>query len=349
MNATRLSSYFFLVILAVSFLAAIFIFLPFLTPLVLAAAAAVLVYPFYRQLILIAGNGRFRRTIAALITVVGVTVVILVPLSFLVGNMYAEIQSLYALLSDEGNRSQVVTALNNFSQDLSTMVFGVLPSYSFDSFNVTSYLKEGLQWAFANVDNLMTSLARVAGYILVFLLSLFYFLRDGVVFKEKVFSWSPLLEKNHHYIATTVKRAIRSVFAGTLVVAVLDGISIGVSFAVFGIPAPALWGTVAAVASLVPGFGIALVIIPGAFYFGLLSNYTSMFAILVWGYATVVLVDHIIGPSLVNTGVRIHPLAILLSVLGGIFMFGLVGFLIGPLILVTLFTLLEVYSKSTNE
>ena len=46
---------------------------------------------------------------------------------------------------------------------------------------------------------------------------------------------------------------------------------------------------------------------------------------------------------------RIHPLAILLSVLGGIFMFGLVGFLIGPLILVTLFTLLEVYSKSTNE
>jgi len=272
-----------------------------------------------------------------------------VPIFFLVGSIYSEVQGLYAALTDEAGRSQFISALNNSWSSLSNLVFGVLPPKSFDSFNITNYFKSALEWVFGNLDTIFSSLAKVAAYAVVFLLALFYFLRDGEALKKRVLSWSPLLETNEAHITATFKRAIRSVFAGTLAVSLLEGISTGLAFYVFGIPAPALWGTVAAVASLVPAFGVTLLLIPGAAYLVLTGNYLYAAGLLVWGYTVIFLVDHLLGPILVNRGIRIHPFLILLSVLGGLIMFGIVGFLMGPLILVFLFTLLDIYRKSPDQ
>ena len=342
----RSSSYIFFILLLGAVLAAAFTFLPFLSPLVLALAAAVIVYPVYRDIIRIVGNGSIRRSLAALVTVILVLVVILVPLFFLGSKIYSEVQSLYAMLTDEANRSQVISSLDTAWQSISNAAFGALPDHSFQSLNVTEYLKTGLEWIFANLDKIFSSLALVAGYALVFLLALFYFLRDGGNLVRQAISWSPLLADNEEYIIRTFKRAIRSVFGGTLVTALLEGMSVGLAFLVFGIPAPALWGTMAAVAALVPGFGVSLLIIPGAAYLVLSGSYAYAAGLLVWGYTGIVLIDHIIGPNLINKGLQIHPFLILLSVLGGILTFGLIGFLLGPIILVVLFTLLEIYKNS---
>ena len=343
---SRISSYFFFVLLLGAVIAAAFIFLPFLTPLLLALAGSVVAYPIYRFFIRMFGRRGFGRTLSALLTVIIVLLVIIVPLFFLVSSIYSEIQTLYSSLTDEGSRSQVIASLNSISQHLSNLVFGVVPPYSFDSFNATEYIKAGLELAFANLDNIFTSLTKVGGYALVFLLALFYFLRDGALLKQRFISWSPLLDKNDEYITMTLKRAIRSVFAGSIAVSVIDGISIGVSFFILGIPAPALWGTVAAVAALVPGFGVSLVIIPAAAYLVMSGHVLFAAIILTWGYATILLVDHTLGPNLINRGIQIHPFLVLLSVLGGLVVFGLVGFLMGPMILTILFTLLELYKTT---
>lgn len=343
---SRISSYFFFVLLLGAVIAAAFIFLPFLTPLLLALAGSVVSYPIYRFFLRTFGKSGFGRTVSALLTVIVVLLVILIPTFFLVTSIYSEIQTLYAAVTDEGGRSQLITSLNSISQTLSNMVFGVVPPYSFDSFNATEYIKSGLELAFANLDNIFTSLTKVGGYALVFLLALFYFLRDGKLLKQRFISWSPLLDSNDEYITITLKRAIRSVFAGSIAVSVIDGISIGISFLVLGVPAPALWGTVAAVAALVPGIGVSLVIIPAAGYL-IISGHTLLaVAALVWGYATILLVDHTLGPNLINRGIHIHPFLVLLSVLGGLVVFGLVGFLMGPMILTILFTLLELYKTT---
>ncbi|MDE1941033.1 MAG: AI-2E family transporter, partial [Patescibacteria group bacterium] len=345
----RMSSYFFFIVLLGAFLAAIFIFLPFLSPVLLALAAAVIVYPVYRDLRRFWGQGKLRDTLAALATVILVLAVILIPIFFLVGTIYGEVQTLYSLLIDEANRSAVINALNAGWTDLSNLAFGVLPPHSFDSFNVTESLKSGLEWVFANLDTVFTSLAKVAGYALIFLMALFYFLRDGVELKRMVFSWSPQLAQNEGYMTGTFKGAIRSVFAGTLVVSILEGLSIGLAFTVFGIPAPALWGTVAAVAALVPAFGVTLIVLPGAAYLALSGNFAFAAGLLLWGYAGIVLIDHIIGPNITNRGIKVHPFLVLLSVLGGLLMFGLIGFVLGPLILVILFTLLEIYKNAQGN
>lgn len=343
---SKISSYFFFALLLLSAVATLWIFFPFLTPVVLAIACAIVAHPLHRIFLRVFGLSSFGRTLSALATVVVVLIVILVPLFFLVGGIYAEVQSLYGSLTDEGNRSSIIDTLNSASSALSKMVFGVLPAQSFDSLNVTVYIKDALAWVFSNLDTIFSSTVKVAGYALVFLIALFYFLRDGKKLKSVFVSWSPLLDNNDEYITITFKRAIRSVFGGSIAVAILEGLSVGLAFAVFGIPAPALWGTIAAIASLVPGIGTSMLIIPGAIYLMLTNEYAYTIGLLVWGYAGIIIIDHLIGPALVNKGINIHPFTILLSVLGGLAVFGMVGFILGPVILVALFTLLEIYRTS---
>ncbi len=343
---SRISSYFFFVLLIIAVIAAVVTILPFLTPLIVAAAVAVILFPAYRIIKRTLHIDKARSNIAAFVTVLLFLVVVIVPIFFIAGKIYSEIQSLYALLTDESGRSQVIDSLNNVSATLSHALFDLFPAYSFDSLNVTEFFKNILEWIFANLDRVFSGLAKVAGYAFVFMLALFYFLRDGRVIKKNFISWSPLLDSHDEYITIILKRAIKSVFAGTVVVSLIQGILTGIGFAIFGIPAPAVWGSIAAVAAFIPGIGTSLVIVPGIIYLFIFSGFGPAVGLTIWGAVAVGLIDNLLGPFLVNKGMNVHPFLILISVLGGLVVFGVVGFLLGPLILALLFALLEIYRHS---
>jgi predicted PurR-regulated permease PerM len=253
---------------------------------------------------------------------------------------------LYGVLTDESGRSQVISALNNFSQSLSNTLFNAFPAYSFDSLNVTEYLKSALVWIFGNLDTIFKGFASVAAYVFVFLISMFYFLRDGMKMKKRFVAWSPLIDEQDEQITATLKRAVRSVFAGTVAVSIIQGILTGFGFWIFGIPAPAVWGSAAAVAAMVPGLGTSLVLVPGVIYLFVSGNTANGIGLLIWGVFAVGLIDNLLGPYLMNRGINIHSFLILISVLGGLVTFGVVGFLLGPLILAFLVALLDIYRSS---
>jgi predicted PurR-regulated permease PerM len=272
-----------------------------------------------------------------------------VPLFFLISRIYAEVQSLYAVLTDETQRSVIIHSLNVFSQNLSNSFFNIFPAYSFDTLNITEYLKNILVWVFANLDKIFTGIVSVLAYLFVFFLAMFYFLRDGAMIKRKFVSWSPLLDKYDEYITLTLKKAILSVFGGTIVVSIIQGVLTGFGFWIFGIPAPAVWGAVASVAAFIPGVGTSLVIVPGILYLIVTNNIPYAIGLGIWGMVAVGLIDNFLGPHLINKGVHIHPFLILISVLGGLSTFGPVGFVLGPLILAFLFALLEIYRTSFTD
>ncbi len=342
----NITTYFFFALLLCAAVAAVVIFLPFITPLLLAAAAAVISYPLYKFILRSLGHGGTRKNIAALATTIFILVVVLIPLFFLIAKIYSEIQSLYLLLIDESGRSQVISGLNSLSQSLSHTLFDAFPAYSFDSLNVTEYMKGTLVWVFSNLDTVFSGLAKVAAYVFVFLMATFYFLRDGAEIKRKFVSWSPLLDTHDEFITETFRRAIKSVFVGTITVSVVQGIMTGLGFLVFGIPAPAVWGSVAAVASLIPGIGTSLVIIPGIVYLFFIGQNIFAIGLLIWGIFAVGLIDNFLGPYMVNRGINVHPFLILISVLGGLVTFGIIGFILGPIILSLLFALMDIYKTS---
>ncbi len=324
----------------------IIIFIPFLTPLVLAVSLAVIFGPVYRLILRTFFKSKEKSTMAALATLLLVVILVLIPGFFVVTKMYAEIQDMYYFLTEEGSRSSVITLLNSLSDTLSRMFFNIYPSVSFDSFSVTDYLQQGLEWAFGHVDTLFTGLGKVLLGIFVTFFALFYFLRDGKEFKKQIIAVSPLLDRDDEHIFQKLERAVYSIVGGSLIVSVIQGVLTGIGFALFHVPDYTVWGSVAAVAALIPGVGTSLVIVPGILYLFFTGSTGYALGLLIWGLLAVGLIDNLLGPVLVNKGIKIHPFMILLSVLGGLTFFGLIGFILGPLVLAFLFALLEIYKTS---
>src|SRR6185295_6432156 len=121
---------------------------------------------------------------------------------------------------------------------------------------------------------------------------------------------SPLADNYDEKIFKKLKQAIRSVVVGSLVVGVIQGTLTGLGFFIFGVPNPALWGSIAVVAALIPGIGTSLVLIPGILYLFFVSTHLHALGLLIWGILAVGLIDNLLGPMLVNRGVHIHPFLI---------------------------------------
>lgn len=111
----------------------------------------------------------------------------------------------------------------------------------------------------------------------------------------------------------------------------------------FAVPGAAFLGVLTAIGALVPGVGTAAVILPIVLFLFLSGNVGSGIGLLCWGIVAVGLIDNLLGPRLVGRGLRIHPFFVLVSVLGGVTIFGPFGFIIGPMVLALLFAFLDLY------
>ena len=178
------------------------------------------------------------------------------------------------------------------------------------------------------------------------LFALFYLLRDGRKLKNDIVMLSPLADNYDEKIFLKLRQAIRSIVLGSLVVGLVQGILTGIGFYLFGVPNPALWGSFAVIAALIPGIGTSLVIVPGIIYLFFVTSHLQALGMFIWGLVAVGLVDNFLGPMLVNRGVRVHPFLILLSVIGGLAYFGPIGFIAGPLVVALLVALLEIYKSN---
>lgn len=343
---TYSNQHFFTGLLLVVFIIAVLIFFPFLTPIVVSLALAIIFGPVYRGLLKVFAPGKDKSSTAALITLAIVVVIVLVPGFFIVTKLYSEIQDMYFYLTEESGRSSIITFMNTAAEWISNALFNVYPSISFDTFNITEYLQNALEWAFSHVDTVFSGVTKVMMGIFVTFFTLFYFLRDGREFKKQIIALSPLMDTDDEMILKRLEQAVYSVVAGSLIVGVIQGILTGIGFALFQVPQPAVWGSIAAVAALIPGIGTSLVLVPAILYLFFTGSSTYALGLLIWGVLAVGLIDNLLGPVLVNRGIKIHPAVILLSVLGGLALFGLVGFILGPLVVAFLFVLLEIYKAS---
>ncbi len=345
MNSSFAHNYFSGLLLAILVLA-IFIFLPFLTPLILAITLTVIFGPIYRFLLQMFAPGKDKSSFAAFVTCLLVILIVIIPAFFIVGKLYREMQEIYYYLTDESSRSGLIALLNDLFTRASDMMFNIYPGVSFDSLNVTDYLQSGVEWAFTHVDTVFAKLSAVIMGIFVVFFALFYFLRDGREFKRQIIALSPLMDSDDENIFNKLEQTVYSIVAGSLIVGVIQGILTGIGFALFGVPNPVLWGGFAAIAALIPGIGTSLVLVPGILYLFFTGPTSMAIGLLVWGLLAVGLIDNLLGPILINRGMKIHPFVILLSVLGGLAFFGIVGFILGPLVLAFLYALLEIYKTS---
>lgn len=212
--------------------------------------------------------------------------------------------------------------------------------------------KTGLQSA---IDNLPARISRalftlatsfvkgfaslvVQGVITLFIL--FFVFRDAPSIR-KLAAFLPLETKRRDLLYARVRDSVFANLYGMLAVALVQGILTGVAFAVLGIPSPVLLGILAALFSLVPFVGPALVWLPASVFLFVTHHWIKALILLGWGAFVVGTADNVVRPLVIMGRVKLHPLVLLFGLIGGVQQFGFVGLFIGPAIMSLIFALFD--------
>ncbi len=342
-NTRTIQLSFFFSLFGVTLVLGFFIFEPYLNILVLAAMFAIISYPFYQRLLKRFGGKR--ESLASVLTVLLMVIIIGTPITLLGMRVFNEASQLYGQLGDttaaeQGVLGDIEPSANPILHNLQIRFEGFMTKVGGD---VDFYFQKTLNWVAEHAGPFLQGIAQFSLAIFLWLLSVYYFLKEGSRIKALLVKFSPLSDRYDMEIVNRIVTAVKSVIGGSLIVALLQGVLAGVGFAIFGVPTPAIWGLIAVFAALVPTIGTALVTLPAVAFLFLTSHTVAAIGLLLWGFLIVGTIDNVVRPKLIERGIRVHPLTILLSVLGGLAFFGPVGFLTGPVIVSLLSEFLKIY------
>ncbi|MEK7604216.1 MAG: AI-2E family transporter [Patescibacteria group bacterium] len=346
MTHSKVRPYFLVLALAGTCVLTALVFAPFLKPLALAAVFAVVLQGLYRR---VGTVFRGWPSISALVTVLVSVVLIVLPLS-LIGTLVAhEANMLYlSLESTGGGRTALAQMVLNIDASYGSVVPGLSAFAENASANIDAYIKEGLRWVTDNAGGIFSSFSRILLSFFIFFIALYYLLRDGKRVRQFLIHLSPLGDIEDTHVLDRLELAVNSVIKGNLVIALVQGTLTTIGLTLFGVPSAILWGMVAAIAALIPGVGTSLVLAPSILFLFFVGETSQAVGLLIWSVIAVGLIDNVLGPKLVGQGMNMHPLLVLLSVLGGLLFFGPSGIFLGPLSVSLLFALLSLYTDFSH-
>ena len=330
MTETNVERAFFVTLLLVVSLAFFWLIRGFLQPIFWAVALGIVVYPLHSRLQLRLHD---RKGLAAGISVVIVVVVVILPLIGLGAAVANEAAALYSRLQDGG-----FSAGDLFSRAEQRLpqVTALIERAGIDP----TRLQEQAQSAAVTVSRAIAERALSIGsgtlrgtiFFFLMLYLLFFFLRDGPRILDATIRALPLGDQRERHLFERFAEVSRATIKGTLVVGIVQGTIGGIAFAVLGINAPVLWGTIMALLSILPVVGTALVWLPAAVFLILTGQIFGGIALILVGVFVIGLVDNLLRPVLVGRDTQLPDYVILLSTLGGLAAFGLAGIVIGPTI-----------------
>ncbi len=316
----------------------LFMLKPFVNILALGVILAVLFYPiYYRILVKIKSSN-----LAAFLTVLLFLVIILVPLVFFGQILLNELINLYGKFRGGDlviNKAQIIAGLPPQVQSLIENLSRGLNNFLG---NFTSNIFQSVSGIISNIAGFLFSL------FLVFF-SFFFLLRDGEKIKKVFMDISPIAASQENILFERIVAAVNGVVKGSFLTALTQGAMATIGFFIFGIPEPIVWGLFTVLTALVPAIGTSLSLVPAVVYLVITGHVPQAIGLAIWGAVGVGLIDNFVGPKLVGSRTKLHPLLVLLSVIGGLQFFGLLGFLIGPILMAIFVALIDMYRTDFKD
>ncbi len=343
----RLEQRMFLLLLAI--VTALFLFLlkPFFAPILWACIVAVLFQPVQIRLERAWGE---RPNLTALTTLLACVVLVVLPVLLLLATFAQQGIALYRQIdTGEINPAQYIDQIRNAFPAIQ----GLLERFDID----LSSLRDSLTGAAVATSRFLAqnALALTQGTF-SFMLKLglmlyvtFFLLRDGRRLVELLVQALPLGDERERMLFQKFAEVTRATVKGNLVVAMVQGALGGIIFWILGIPAALLWGVVMAVLSLIPAIGAGLIWLPAAIYLYAIGAWVSATVLLLYGVLIIGLADNILRPILVGRDTKLPDWLVLLSTLGGLAMFGINGFVVGPLIAVLFIAFWQIFGREFNQ
>ena len=336
MQTKIIERYFFFGLLLATFVFTFFIFRPFWIVLVLGLSFSIVLYPVYEWF----NKRKLPNWLASFLTVFLFTVVLCGPLLGIGTLVFNQSQNVYHLVTDNGNTRP-------FMDSIETKINKILPEGMV--FDINKKTTDLVSYISNNIANIFSTTISAFFSFILMLLIIFYFLKDGAQWRKAIIILSPLGDKDDEKIISRLAQAVNGVIKGSLLIALAQGVLLGLGFWFFGVSNGALWGVVAAITSLIPTLGTSLVSIPAIIFLFMTGDTASAIGLLIWSVIMVGMIDNFLGPLIVGKKINISSLLILFSVLGGISLLGPVGILVGPLTVSLLYTLISIYRNEFKE
>jgi len=321
----------FLILINLLFL--IFLFTPYLNVIVLSFILWIIFHPLFNKFLKIVKN----KNLASLITVILIFCLIFIPLFFIGFQFFNEIKS---YLNDLNNNKNFNVYFNG-------------PDYLKNLFikfniNIQEFVSQIFQYFYNISLKIFSKTFSFITTIIFSLFILFYFFKDISNFKDYILKIMPLEKNITEKLIDNIYFNSKSIIFGFLIVALVQGFLAGIGFYIFRIPNAIFWGIITVFAALIPILGTSITIIPASIYLILNNNLFFALGLLAWGFFIVGTIDNFLRPYLIGKKSGINPVFIFLSVLGGLSLFGIMGFFIGPLIISLFISLVKIYEENKN-
>ncbi|QDQ28059.1 AI-2E family transporter [Chitinimonas arctica] len=332
MNTPALQRATFLALLVTISLAFGWILWPFHGAVFWGVVLAILFAPLHRRLLAATGQ---RRNLAALGTLLLCLLVVILPLMLITATLIKEGTMIYTKL--DAGEIDIGHYLQQVLDVLPTWLVNVLERLGLDNLaSLRAKLSAAMVQGSRSIAAQVLSVGQNAFQFLIgfgiMLYLLFFLLRDGASLATRIKQALPLSTEHKRHLFLKFATVIRATVKGNIVVAATQGLLGGVIFAILGIQGALLWGVVMAFLSLLPAVGAGLIWVPVAAYFLLTGAVWQGAVLIAFGVLVIGLVDNLLRPILVGKDTQMPDYVVLISTLGGMALFGLNGFVIGPVI-----------------
>lgn len=304
---------------------------PYLTYIIFSAILALVSFPLYKRI----KSKLKNRHLSAILLILVMLVLIIGPTFFLISKLFVQAEAIFTNIKGSG--------IEKFSEKF----------YSLTGIDITENIKlltsDIVSFTLTNFFTLTRTVTRLIVGIFIMLFTMFYIYIDSGEITEKMKKLIPLKEKYKDYLITHTYNITQALLLGIFLTALIHGIFGGIGFLIFGVKNAIFWGFVMAFFSLIPFLGPHFVYIPASLFLMYKGNFFAGIGLLIYGIVIVGNLDNIIRPKIVRFRVKIHPLIIILGVIGGLGLMGVAGMVLGPLILALFIELVNVYSLVRKE
>ncbi len=312
---------------------AVIIMQPFLTYIVLAGILTYTLFPLYRFLQRRTGKAGLASGISILVTLI----VMVLPSIYLVSELVQQVSGAYSSLQIEnvqrigdylsgltGNRVDFQEMLSSSLDQIRKSIVGVAPDI------------------LGSIGELLLGL-----FIMFFVM--YYGFREGEAFLARVRQLLPLEPSLKESLFYEVRTVTQAVLYGQVMTAVVQGTLGALGLFMFGISNWLFWGAIMTITAFLPVLGTPIIWVPAAVSKILDGDTARGIGLLIYGSTLVMNIDNFIRPKLVSGRTKVHPVLILIGVLGGLKLFGFVGMLVGPLVLAILVAFIKFYEDAYSH
>ncbi len=318
---------------------------PFVSVIILGAVVTGIFKPVYIFL-----RRKINPTFSSLSTCALVFFILFIPTLFFVGILSKEAYGLYlmgkgAVISDQVKNiletSTILEKINLFLSNFNIEITGTELNKGISELGkvVGLFLYQQASSIASNVLNFFV-------YFFFMLLVIYYLLIDGDRLVSFIIDLSPLPQEQDEKLIQKFKDMAGAILIGNGLCGMIQGVAGGLVFSLFGLKSAFLWGVIMGLLAFLPIIGVGAVFIPAAVFLIFKGRIAAGIFFIVFYVLLSGGVEYLLKPKLVGKRVKMHPLLVFLSIIGGLHVFGILGIIYGPLVTTAFLTLTDIYYTS---